>query len=309
MLVLAFNLQYKLQIAYKYKIAPQIKRKLLNKNKEQQNLEENKEPKTFQELLFLKACKAIKKVKDVPPEHQLDLYGLYKQQKEGNNNIKDFSKLDYIAKQKAEAWENCVGLSKEEAQAEYIALVAKLSQEFREQIASNTEYLEENDEEEDENEGPATTWGLAPSKMVQEEEYQNENLENLEELKENEQQIFDLIENDDLEQLKQINLTQKSFELRNEQGISILHSAIDQSKLNIVNYLLEQIQKLNVKIDIIDVEGQTPLHYAILIENDELIVKLLQMGSDPNVKDINQESPMDCANKQQKNLIGEHIQW
>jgi len=39
------------------------------------------------------------------------------------------------------------------------------------------------------------------------------------------------------------------------------------------------------------------LHYAILIDNDEILVKLLELGADPNLKDLDGESPMESASK------------
>ena len=57
----------------------------------------------------------------------LQLYSLYKQSTEGDNNSEPPSNpFDFVSKAKYGAWEELKGLSKEEAMQRYIDLVTKL---------------------------------------------------------------------------------------------------------------------------------------------------------------------------------------
>ncbi|MFT3701897.1 MAG: acyl-CoA-binding protein [Agriterribacter sp.] len=57
----------------------------------------------------------------------LQLYSLYKQSTEGDNNTEAPSNpFDFVAKAKYEAWSSIKGKSKEVAMEEYIKLVEKL---------------------------------------------------------------------------------------------------------------------------------------------------------------------------------------
>ncbi|SHN18323.1 acyl-CoA-binding protein [Chitinophaga sp. CF418] len=75
------------------------------------------------------AAAATSKTLSQKPDNEtlLQLYSLYKQGTEGDVNMDPPSNLfDFVAKAKYEAWQKLKGKSKEDAQQEYVALVARL---------------------------------------------------------------------------------------------------------------------------------------------------------------------------------------
>ena len=86
-------------------------------------------------MSFEQAAQAIKdsakqdvKMKD---EELLQIYGLYKQGTVGDNNTAQPGMLDFKGKGKWNAWNGLKGKSKEEAQAEYIAVARTLLQKYK----------------------------------------------------------------------------------------------------------------------------------------------------------------------------------
>ncbi len=77
---------------------------------------------------FENAVKDSKNLSDRPSnETLLQLYSLYKQSIEGDNNTEPPSNpFDFVAKAKYEAWSELRGKSSEAAMAEYVSLVNKL---------------------------------------------------------------------------------------------------------------------------------------------------------------------------------------
>lgn len=74
--------------------------------------------------------KAVADSKELPAKPSndtlLQLYSLYKQSTEGDNNSESPNMFDFVAKAKYEAWMSQKGKSKEQAMKEYIELVEKL---------------------------------------------------------------------------------------------------------------------------------------------------------------------------------------
>ncbi|KAK3824996.1 MAG: diazepam binding inhibitor-like protein [Benniella sp.] len=79
---------------------------------------------------FEAAAEKIKTLKESPNnDNLLKLYGLYKQATVGDINTArpGMMSLDLAAKAKWDAWNGKKGTSKEDAEKEYIALVAELT--------------------------------------------------------------------------------------------------------------------------------------------------------------------------------------
>lgn len=77
---------------------------------------------------FLQAVADSKKLA-VKPDNEtlLLLYGLYKQATEGDApDNGEYGMFDFVAKAKYEAWKSHAGVSKKDAQNQYIALVMSL---------------------------------------------------------------------------------------------------------------------------------------------------------------------------------------
>ena len=68
----------------------------------------------------------VKHVKELSDEKKLKLYGLFKQAKVGDINIKEPGILDLKGKAKWKAWNEVKGKDKEVAKAEYVELVLTL---------------------------------------------------------------------------------------------------------------------------------------------------------------------------------------
>lgn len=80
--------------------------------------------------LFEQAAGESKSLSEKPSnETLLQLYSLYKQSTEGDNNTEPPSNpFDFVAKAKYEAWLGIKGKTKEAAMQEYISLVNKLKE-------------------------------------------------------------------------------------------------------------------------------------------------------------------------------------
>ena len=77
---------------------------------------------------FLEAVKDSKNLGERPSNDTLlQLYSLYKQSTDGDVNVDPpGNPFDFVSRAKFEAWEKLKGMSKEDAQKEYVALVNKL---------------------------------------------------------------------------------------------------------------------------------------------------------------------------------------
>ena len=77
---------------------------------------------------FESAAAKVKKLTESPSnENLLELYALFKQATVGDNNTKMPRMFDLMGKAKWDAWTSKNGMSSEEAEKEYIALVAVLA--------------------------------------------------------------------------------------------------------------------------------------------------------------------------------------
>ncbi len=76
---------------------------------------------------FERAAEAVKQLAEKPDNDTLlKLYALYKQGSEGDVSGEKPGFFDFVGAAKYEAWESLAGTSREEAQAQYVALVKAL---------------------------------------------------------------------------------------------------------------------------------------------------------------------------------------
>ena len=61
--------------------------------------------------------------------------------------------------------------------------------------------------------------------------------------------------------------------------------------------------KLNDCVNIQDNQGMTPLHYAVLIEDVEIITALIDSSADIDISDKNGETPNDMAEEKIKKIM------
>jgi len=78
-----------------------------------------------------------------------------------------------------------------------------------------------------------------------------------------------------------------------------------KKKTQAVEFLLDKYLDINVK----DKIGNTPLHYAVILENDEIIELLLNKNADPFTQNIEGESPYDLATKKMKEKFNKYKQY
>lgn len=82
-------------------------------------------------LRRLQQAEAVNKLPTRPSDDELlELYGLYKQATVGDNETEKPGMFDFKGKYKWEAWNKLKGLSQEEAEQKYIALVDELSSKY-----------------------------------------------------------------------------------------------------------------------------------------------------------------------------------
>lgn len=80
----------------------------------------------FQEA-FNKAAEDVKNIKAKPADNEmLEVYALFKQASIGDCNTERPGMMDFKGKAKWDAWNGKKGMSKEDAEAKYIALVEEL---------------------------------------------------------------------------------------------------------------------------------------------------------------------------------------
>lgn len=87
----------------------------------------------------------------------------------------------------------------------------------------------------------------------------------------------------------------------NGAGVSPFHYAIDNSKINSFNFLLGYF--LGEKINLKDLTGFTPLHYAVLVNDMDIMEILLNNGANPYIKDKDGSDCWEMANEEQKKVM------
>ncbi len=80
---------------------------------------------------------------------------------------------------------------------------------------------------------------------------------------------------------------------QNNKGETPLHLSIKQNKISTIKYILSHTKKGNC--DICDNNGRTPLHLASESNNEFICKLLIKKGSKINVEDINGNTPLDYA--------------
>ena len=80
---------------------------------------------------FIQASEIVKKLKTKPNDDELlQLYGLYKQAKFGNNNTEKPGFLDFKGSKKWNSWNENMNLSKYDSEVKYITIVNSLIKKY-----------------------------------------------------------------------------------------------------------------------------------------------------------------------------------
>jgi len=94
-----------------------------------------------------------------------------------------------------------------------------------------------------------------------------------------------------------------SMQRKDESGKTVLHMAVEQGRLDIVELLLKFG---HAQVDPRDAEGKTPLHYAAA-RNDETLSKLLMsFGANPKHEDCTEKTALEGATDEKVLKMFEH---
>jgi len=262
---------------------------------------------------FQTACQAVAGMNSLSIEQSLTFYALYKQTLSGDCNKPKPNGSDLADLKKWEAWNDARGLTKIQAKTEYINIVESLKPGFR--ADSKNKVKKELDDDDifmtdeeyylrkgqDKDSGKQNL-GLTFSRPVM-----GGDLGEIREKRDEEddvQSFFNLIDEENLEELKNMILSGYDLTKENGAGMKAIHYAIENEKDEVIELLCEHYEDL----DIGDEAGMTPLHYAVTHENETAIELLLKKHVDINKTDDDGESPMDIATNRIKKLIEGHLQ-
>ncbi|XP_073012308.1 acyl-CoA-binding domain-containing protein 1-like [Typha latifolia] len=230
---------------------------------------------------FVAATAADRASAKVSNEVQLELYGLYKIATEGPCTAPQPSALKITARAKWNAWQRLGVMPPEEAMQKYIMIVNQLYPSWA--YGSSTKR-----EDEDAAASSSTakgTMGPVFSSFIHEEESENDLTLDAIHIAAREGAGNDL--------LKHIS-NGVSVNLRDSEGRTPLHWAVDRGHLNAVEILLNEYADVNAK----DNEGQTPLHYAVVCEREAVAELLVKNHAARLTKDHDGNSPLDLCESQ-----------
>ncbi|CAL1404465.1 unnamed protein product [Linum trigynum] len=217
---------------------------------------------------FVAAAASDRLSQKVPADVQLQLYGLYKIATEGPCTVPPPSALKMTARAKWGAWQKLGSMPPEEAMEKYIEIVSQLYPTWDAGSSGKTR-ARDRDGRSSDSKGPM---GPVFSTFVYEEESGNE-------LKMDAVHAF-AREGDADSLLKSID-HDVSVNLKDSEGRTPLHWAVDRGHLNIVELLVGRNADINAK----DNEGQTALHYAVVCEREGIAEFLVKRDANVDVKD------------------------
>ena len=212
------------------------------------------------EKIFERAANHARTFKNISEKQMLQLYGLYKHAKEGPCNTPKPHIWDFIGKAKWESWNNLRDSSQINAKEEYISLVKDIDPAWDATSASPAA-------------GGSAGLGVAVSTMCRDPD---------DAINECEKTVFDWCQEGDVRKLKYVITKDNSvIHMRDDEGLTLLHWAVDHGFRDIVMLLLEAGCNMNSQ----DSELQTPLHYAVSCGHSDLVELLIQRGADTSLKD------------------------
>lgn len=189
----------------------------------------------------------------------LYFYARFKQVKEGTCNTSKPSFYQLKEKEKWSAWSELKDMDKQTAMKQYVDKLYNIEPAWRVSEAKE----------------PTDGWVSVSS-----------HIKNEEELDEKSATIWDHVKQGQLEKVGDI--PKPVVGLRDEEGLTLLHWAVDRGHVDIAKYLIDVDAADNLGgglIDAQDREGQTALHYATGCGHKELVKLLLERGADRDILD------------------------
>jgi len=238
-------------------------------------------------------------IQKLPNELKLKFYALYKQATEGECNREEPSKLSLMDHAKWSAWNEMKGKSQMTAKREYFMT---MYEEIVVKFNLNAMIYNNPSEVPDELKSRAMSSNQAPSMDF-----------NVQSKLEGE--AFDAeVHGDPNELFNKFDLTQKNVNVQaikgfitshnvdlnkqNENGMTFLNFAVDNSHSELVKMLIEEFK---ADVNIRDDMGYTPLHSAAMSGDTELASYLIAHGADKGAKstDDDEETPLDLAESEE----------
>ncbi|GAV89097.1 ACBP domain-containing protein/Ank_2 domain-containing protein [Cephalotus follicularis] len=230
---------------------------------------------------FVAASAADRLSQKVSNDVQLQLYGLYKIATEGPCSTPQPSALKMAARAKWQAWQKLGAMPPEDAMQSYIDIVTEL---YPSWLAGSAGKSKGGDGDALSAEGKRSM-GPVFSSFVYEEESGTE-------LKMD--AIHAFAREGEVDNLLKCIDSGISVNLRDSEGQTPLHWAVDRGHFNIIEALISR----NADVDAKDNEGQTPLHYAVVCEREAIAEFLVKQNADTDVRDNDGVSPCDlCESK------------
>ncbi|CAA0813035.1 Acyl-CoA-binding domain-containing protein 2 [Striga hermonthica] len=229
---------------------------------------------------FVAATAADRAAAKVSNDIQLQLYGLYKIATEGPCSAPQPSALKMTARAKWQAWQKLGTMPPEEAMEQYIDIVTELYPTWADGAASQKKKDEGSTNAQ--NAGSQGPMGPVFSSFIYEEEAGSD-------LKMD--AIHGFAREGDEEKLLKCIESGVPLNIKDSEGRTPLHWAVDRGHLNVTALLLGKSADVNAKDD----EGQTALHYAAVCERTSIAELLLKHGADIDIKDNEGDAPRDLC--------------
>ncbi|PIN21417.1 Acyl-CoA-binding protein [Handroanthus impetiginosus] len=229
---------------------------------------------------FVAATAADRAAHKVSNDVQLQLYGLYKIATEGPCTAPQPSALKMTARAKWQAWQKLGAMPPEEAMQKYIDIVTELYPTWAAGAAIKRKDEESSDASKGGSKGPM---GPVFSTFIYEEEEPGSELKL--------DAIHTFAREGDEENLLKCIDSGVPLNLKDSEGRTPLHWAVDRGHMNVTELLL----KKNADVDTKDNEGQTALHYAAVCERAAIAELLVKHGADIQIKDDEGNTPSDLC--------------
>ena len=124
---------------------------------------------------------------------------------------------------------------------------------------------------------------------------QNKNIRNLIEPNSHNSILHYLCMNDgNLPLLIIIKPTSNEINKKNKYDQTLLHISVINNSINILKFLLNDN---NANVNSVDIQKNTPIHYAIALKNFEIIKLLIEKRAKMTIKNKKGETPLDIAKK------------
>ncbi|KAI4378192.1 hypothetical protein MLD38_015709 [Melastoma candidum] len=208
---------------------------------------------------------------------RLKLYGLYKIATEGPCTGAQPSALKMSARAKWQAWHKLGAMPPEDAMQQYIDIVTGLYPTWLDGSSLKSRSAG-GDASNTETKGPM---GPVFSSFVHEESGSDLKMD----------EIHAFAREGEMENLLKCIESGTSVNIKDSEGRTPLHWAVDRGHQKAVELLISQNSDLNAKDD----EGQTPLHYAVMCERESIAEILVKHHADLNIKDNEGSSPADLC--------------